>query len=127
MTSYVDTSALLKTLVEEAHSDDLVDHVQDDILLSSGVVVTELHRAAQRLGIDQRDVTTVLAGIDLVEVTPAVLLRAGMLPEPALRSLDAIHVASALVGGAVEFVTYDDRQAEAARTVGLRVVRPGLS
>ncbi len=127
MTSYVDTSALLKTLVEDAHSDDLVDHVQDDILLSSGVVVTELHRAAQRLGVDQRDVTAVLAGIDLVEVTPAVLLRAGMLPEPALRSLDAIHVASALVGGAVEFVTYDDRQAEAARTVGLRVVRPGLS
>jgi hypothetical protein len=40
---------------------------------------------------------------------------------------DAIHVASALIGGAEEFVTYDDRQAEAARTVGLRAVSPGRS
>ena len=124
MSCYVDTSALLKTLVEEEHSDALVEYVQDDLLLSSGIVVTEMHRAAQRLGVDQDDVTSVVAGIDLVEVTPGILLRAGMLPQ-ALRSLDAIHVASALVGGAEEFVTYDDRQADAARAVGIRVRRPG--
>jgi uncharacterized protein len=52
-------------------------------------------------------------------------MRAGMLPQPMLRSLGAIHVASALVGGAEEFLTYDERQAEAARAIGLRVVSPG--
>jgi predicted nucleic acid-binding protein len=126
MTTYVDTSALLKTLVEEEHSEALVDHVQDHTLLSSWLLVTELHRAAERLGIDHLVAGRILDGVDLIDVTPSILLRAGMLPQPSLRSLDAIHVASALIGGAEEFVTYDDRQAEAARTVGLRVISPGL-
>ena len=45
---------------------------------------------------------------------------------PALRALDAIHVASALrLGGDIEaFLTYDDRQAEAARAAGLTVASP---
>jgi uncharacterized protein len=126
VTVYIDTSALLKALVEEPHSDDLVDYVQDDLLLSSGLVVTEMHRAAERLGVDHTDVRAILDGIDLLDVTPAVLGRAGLLPQPALRSLDAIHIASALAGGAEEFLTYDDRQAAGARAVGLRVISPGI-
>jgi len=124
--AYADTSALLKALVEEDHSEALVDHVQDDILLSSAVLVTEVHRAADRLGIDHAVADTILAGVDLLDLTPAILLRAGLLPFSGLRSLDAIHIASALVGGADEFLTYDDRQAAAARSVGLRVVSPGV-
>ncbi len=125
MTSYVDTSALLKAVVAEDYSEAFTDHVQDDLLLSSGVLVTELHRAASRLDLAHSVIMDILGWIDLVEVTPAVLMRAGLLPHPVLRSLDAIHVASALVGGAEEFITYDERQADAARAVGLRVVSPG--
>jgi predicted nucleic acid-binding protein len=46
---------------------------------------------------------------------------------PSVRSLDAIHIATALAIGArdLQFITYDDRQAEAARAAGLTVVQPG--
>ncbi len=44
-----------------------------------------------------------------------------------LRSLDAIHIATALAVGDrdLQFVTYDERQADAARQAGLKVVQPG--
>lgn len=125
MTSYVDTSALLKAVVDERWSEAFTEHVQDDLLMSSGVVVTELHRAAARVDIDHKTIDRLLDWIDLVEVTPTVLVRAGLLPHTSLRSLDAIHIASAMVGAATEFITYDDRQADAARTVGLTVTSPG--
>ena len=55
----------------------------------------------------------------------ALLLAAGAFAEPALRSLDAMHVAAAIdvapVGG---FVTYDERRAAAARLAGLRTMSP---
>jgi predicted nucleic acid-binding protein len=45
---------------------------------------------------------------------------------PQIRSLDAVHLATALsIGVDLDFVTYDDRQAVAAREAGLRVVQPG--
>ena len=47
-----------------------------------------------------------------------------MLPGANLRSLDAIHVAAARFGGVDAMVTYDRRQADAARAVGLAVVAP---
>lgn len=127
MTSYVDTSALLKAVVDEDWSEAFTEHVQDDLLMSSGVLVTELHRAAARLGVEHATISRLLDWIDMIEVTPALLARAGMLPHPSLRSLDAIHIASAMVGAADEFVTYDDRQADAARAAGLVVVSPGLA
>jgi predicted nucleic acid-binding protein len=54
------------------------------------------------------------------------LVAAGALDEPALRALDAIHVASAIDLHPVDtFVTYDERQAAAARLAGLRTIAPG--
>jgi len=71
----------------------------------------------------------------LLERTDALALRpldrallegAGALAEPALWALDAIHVASAVALDPVgAFVTYDDRQAAAARLAGLRTKSPG--
>ena len=127
MTTYVDTSALLKAVVDEGESEAFTEHVQDDLLMSSSVVVTELHRAATRLGVEHATIARLLDWIDLVEVTPAVLARAALLPHPSLRSLDAIHIASAMAGAADEFVTYDDRQADAARAAGLVVVTPSVT
>jgi predicted nucleic acid-binding protein len=57
---------------------------------------------------------------------PALARLAGATGGPSLRALDAIHVAAALrLGPEIEvFVTYDDRQAEAARAAGFDVVSP---
>lgn len=54
------------------------------------------------------------------------MLAAGALAEPALRALDAIHVAAAIDLAPIDgFVTYDERQAAAARLAGLRTISPG--
>jgi predicted nucleic acid-binding protein len=67
--------------------------------------------------------------IDVLALRPldrALLAGAGALAEPALRALDAIHVASAVDLDPIEaFVTYDERQAAAARLAGLRTMTPG--
>ena len=57
-----------------------------------------------------------------------ILHLAGTIGPPRLRSLDAIHLASALsIGDDPEaFVTYDERLAEAAREAGLNVLMPGI-
>lgn len=68
-----------------------------------------------------------LEGVALRPVDRPLLLAAGALHEPALRTLDAIHVASALDLHPVDaFVTYDERQAAAARLAGLRTMAPGI-
>jgi predicted nucleic acid-binding protein len=64
-----------------------------------------------------------LTRLDLVVLTRDVLLAAGRLPDVALRSLDAIHVATALSIDADSFLTADRRQADAAEAVGLMVRR----
>jgi predicted nucleic acid-binding protein len=67
--------------------------------------------------------------VDAVALRPldrGLLTGAGALAEPALRALDAIHVASAVDLDPIEgFVTYDERQAAAARLAGLRTMAPG--
>jgi predicted nucleic acid-binding protein len=67
-----------------------------------------------------------LDGVALLPLDRALLLAAGALAEPALRALDAIHVASAVDLGPLDgFVTYDEREAAAARLAGLRTISPG--
>lgn len=70
-----------------------------------------------------------LLWLDAVALRPhdhALLAGAGALAEPSLRALDAIHVASAIDLEPIEaFVTYDERQAAAARLAGLRTMTPG--
>jgi predicted nucleic acid-binding protein len=68
----------------------------------------------------------VLDGVALLAVELAILEKAARLGPPELRTLDAIHVASALSLGddLLAFVTYDERQAIAARLAKLPVVRP---
>ncbi len=64
--------------------------------------------------------------LGLLPLDRALLLAAGALDEPGLRALDAIHVAAAVDLSPIDaFVTYDERQAAAARLAGLRTMAPG--
>lgn len=75
-----------------------------------------------------RQVALVLAEVDLVRLDEPILDRAARLDPPALRSLDAIHLATALSLDDLEaIVTYDDQMADAARSAGLTVSVPGRS
>jgi uncharacterized protein len=126
---YLETSAAAKLLVEEPESDALVAFLEaavegGDVVGSSRLLETELRRLAIRVPIPQEHVTLVLERLDLLVPDDDVFRTAGLLPGASLRSLDALHVAAALRWGADAVVTYDERQALAARAVGLEVVAP---
>lgn len=69
----------------------------------------------------------VFEALYLLDITPALIDAAAALEPPLLRSLDAIHLATALSidDPHLELITYDERQADAARARSLVVVAPG--
>ena len=131
---YADTSALAKLVVEEPESGALRMFVKAADLVSSELVLTELPRAIRRaaardlrLPVDvlMERTDELLDSIALCPLDRALLLAAGALVEPALRALDAIHVATAVdVLPHDGFVSYDERQNAAARLAGLRTFAP---
>lgn len=129
MISYVDTSAAAKLLLREPESDALkaqLDDLRDGELLvmSSVLLETELRRTAERTNHPQSLVTEILDRLEIFELDRTVFRAAGLLPGSHLRSLDALHIAAALRVGADVMVTYDQRQIEAARSVGLHTLSP---
>lgn len=131
MIVYVDTSAVGKLLLDEPESTALARYLDEMsahdeiVIVSASLLETELRRLADRAGVPQLAVTEVLRRFTLVDIERGSFREAGLLlPGTLLRSLDALHIAVAVRVATDEFVTYDLRQAEAARSLGLKVVRP---
>jgi predicted nucleic acid-binding protein len=128
VTVYLDASAAAKLLVDEAESAALTTYLDavsaEQGPVSSGLLETELRRLAVRLDLDQTEVTGLLARIDLVDPPRSMFHEAGLLPGTRLRSLDALHLATALRVDADTVVAYDVRLLEAAQSVGLGVHSP---
>ncbi len=126
--AYLDASAIVKLAVPETESLALVDYLDEPRLcITSALSLTEVTRGLRRADPARETPEAVLDAFHLVEIDAAILRRAGRLTPASLRALDAIHLASALSLdlGDLDFVTYDDRLAIAARAHGLRVVQPG--
>jgi predicted nucleic acid-binding protein len=123
---YLDSSAIVKLVLEELGSNELRGAVREAALFTSRVAVVEVLKAVGRIDPDA-DAATVFEAFGFVELDEALAWEAAGTGRPALRALDAIHVASALLlGDEIDaFVTYDDRQAAAAREAGLAVRSPG--
>lgn len=127
MTLFLDTSALVKLLVVEDETGALRDYLRRrPVRAACALVRTELRRVAVRLPGGLLPVAEdLLSGLALVPVDDALLDTAGTLGPAVLRSLDAIHLAAALRVAPVEAVlTYDDRMATAAASLGLPVAAP---
>lgn len=128
MTLYLDASAAAKLIVDEAESEALVTYLDgtahEHELVSSALLETELRRLAVHLELDQSAVTEVLTRVDLVDPPRSLFHEAGLLPGTHLRSLDALHLATALRVDADAVVAYDARLLDAARSVGLVVRSP---
>ena len=131
MTLYVDTSALLKRYVAERDSrvaEELM--AADPVLVTSRLTEVELRRNLTRLleGNEllaaRRQSQTDLDAFALVSLDDVTCNDAARIAEQTLcRSLDALHLAAARrAGAATTFLTFDVRQAQAARSVGLTVV-----
>ncbi len=127
---YLDSSALIKLIFEEPESDALVSWLVERPgvpKVSSQVSAIELARVCRRLDEGALPAARhVLAGLDLVPLAGEVIEQAALVGPPELRSLDAIHLASALVLGASlsAFVAYDARRATAAQAAGLTLAAP---
>ncbi|MHB1235851.1 MAG: type II toxin-antitoxin system VapC family toxin [Microbacteriaceae bacterium] len=126
---YLDTSALTKLVLPESESPQLKSYLGSaNSLVSSELVRVELPRALLRKNHRAvRRAAQMLESTTLVALHTDLLRRAGMLLPPALRSLDAIHLASALTirDDLEAFVAYDARLLEAATAFGLPVASPG--
>jgi hypothetical protein len=127
--AYLDSSALLKLVVEEPGSWALSEYVARRDRCSSDLSRVELPRAVRRRGLGSGAIglaARVLDSVELVRLDDDILSRASELGPPALRTLDAIHLASALSFGREldALVTYDRRLAEAAEHAGLTVSAP---
>ena len=125
--AYVDASALVKLVVDEPESPSMFRwYVESERLATSKIGIIETRRAANRRGHDPVYLESVLRSLVVLEVDDIVAKGASRISPMALRTLDAIHLATAMAMGTEigAFVTYDDRLAEAARAVGLPVMRP---
>ena len=125
---YVDSSALVKLVASEPESEALTRFlVPREPLVSSGLATTEVTRAVLALGEEFVDrAFEVLRRIELVRISSDVLTAAGLLQPASLRSLDAIHLATAALFGETltGLVTYDGRMHQAADSFGWNVQAP---
>jgi predicted nucleic acid-binding protein len=126
--TYVDSSAIVKLAVAEPESAALRRYLsRRRPLVSSALARTEVARALMLSGPDAvARGELVLRRIQLLRVSDRVLNEAGRMTPTELRSLDAIHLASARhLGPSVrQIVTYDERQADAAKACGWAVSSP---
>lgn len=126
--TYLDASALVKLVDREPESPALRRFLRGRrALFASALVRTEVARAVLPLGPQlAKRARDVLAAVELVRVSDRILNVAGTLVPLDMRTLDAIHLATAqeLEDDLARVVTYDDRIAAAASSLGMTVVSP---
>lgn len=128
-TAYFDASAIVKLLVHEPESLALLDYLEHSVeATTSKVSLIDVIRVIGRHGPQPADDPEgVFEAFALLDVTRQICREAGALNPPRLRSIDALHLATALSihDPRLDFITYDDRLARAAEANGLRVLQPG--
>jgi predicted nucleic acid-binding protein len=127
---YIDTSAALKLLAEESHSRAFAAFYDKDAgatWVSSALLRIEVIRAVGRvMPAALPDARALLLAFNYVSIDDEVVEAAMNEPDRMLRSLDAIHLATARVLGPDldGLATYDDRLANAAKDAGISVIDP---
>jgi predicted nucleic acid-binding protein len=116
----------VKLALPEDESAALEAEVRAGHLVSSEVVEIEVRRAVRRLGAGAANAADApLAGVSLIPLDDRVRDLAARLDPASLRTLDAIHLATALLVGDLDAViAYDQRLIDAAREHGLTVLSP---
>ncbi len=128
---YLDSSALVKLVLPEDESEALLESLSVwPVRVTSELARVEVLRAARRATVEpaaEKRAEDVMAGLYLLKIDSDVLSEAARLEPRTVRSLDAIHLASALSLGADlgAIVIYDGPMAKAAAGNGLKVLAPG--
>lgn len=140
---YLDSSALVKLVRAEDASEALqswIDQRADTLLVTSALARAEVLRAVRRnnhtdtgalidpeaFEAELTQAAEVLDAIAQIAIDDTILHWAGVFPAPMIRTLDAIHLASAAEFDpcAMTFVTYDHRLAAEAQGAGIAVIAP---
>lgn len=127
---YLDSAAVVKLVWAEAETPALLAWLSaraSTPLVTSALVEVEVPRALRRRApVALAAVPGILSVLDRVDIDASIRATAASFPDPMLRSLDAIHLATAqLFAGQLDaFVTYDSRLLGAARQAGLPVASP---
>jgi len=121
----------VKLVAVEPESSALAQFLGDwESRITSRISTVEVTRATRRAAMPElvERASALLDGVSFVELSPEIARLTGLLDPPALRSIDAVHVASALSLGAdaEPFLTYDARMQDAAAAAGLDVPRACL-
>ena len=140
MKCYLDTSALIKRTVDELETASLKSFLvmlqaQGVPLLTSVISEIEVARtirravAAGRINASHREIdqSVALDGVDIIGLDPVIVSEARVIGDDKLRSLDAVHLATARMAGAHVVVTYDERMIKCAADAGVMTARPGYS
>lgn len=136
MLAYLDSSALVKRLFHEDGSETLRAAIRDGVVahtrfVTSALARVEVARVARMRSdaLPPRHIAVAASeaflGVAVAQLTRPVLESARVIGPPALRSLDAIHVATAIAAGVDELWTYDHRMARVAEELGIPVRVPG--
>ncbi len=127
---YLDSSAIVKFAVVERESAAVtawrVALGADDVLMTCELAVAEVLRAICRVDGDEEVALAHLDALDQLVMDRDLLLAAGRLGSGGLRTLDSIHLAAAQAAGddLDGIVPYDERMADAARSLGFAVIAP---
>lgn len=136
MILYVDSSALLKRVFDEEESDHLESALEEavragDSLVASALAWIEVERATRTASLQDPEIDAAqlaedaLAGVGDSPIGSDVVSLARRIGPLQLRSLDAIHLASAILLDVDVLYAYDDRLTDAARHHGVGVAAPG--
>lgn len=127
MKLYVDTNILLQDLINHPNSSPVAEESyrfqrQGHTLVSSVLTAVEIDRVLLRHGGSQTQITaTLLRGFDLLAITPAVLDLARVIPVQFLKTLDSLHLATAVISRCDAVITMDQQFARACEEIGLAV------
>jgi predicted nucleic acid-binding protein len=128
---YADSSALVKLVIEEPESSALDRYLAGGpVMATSRIALVEVPRAvglANAAPEPAAEAVRLVESCMLIDVADALLRAAAALTSRSVRTLDAIHLASALRIGPDEILTYDRRLATAAGEHRLVVVSPGAA
>jgi hypothetical protein len=125
---YLDSSAIVKLVIREPETDALLAFLEPwQTMVTSALARAEVVRAVRRHGHSATArAASLLNGLSLLALDDTLLDSAAAIDANELRSLDAIHIASAqqLEGKLDALVSYDERMLAAARSLGLPVSQP---
>lgn len=122
MRYYLDATALVAILKFEKRTADLLSIIDGHQVVTSELAFVELQKTLLEAGLALDSIAQLRAVVTTYSVEQSVLNLTALLPTPAIRTIDALHIATAIQANVDGFISFDKSQAFAAASAGLNVI-----